>query len=84
MLDRAKAVVRNFHYLNVIARLKPGVTVERAQSEMSGIAGRIAELYPDIKKGWGATVDRLVDRVVNDRLRTVALRADGRGRRRRC
>ena len=47
--------------------------LERAQSEMSGIAGRIAEQYPDIKKGWGATVDRLVDRVVNDRLRLSLL-----------
>jgi putative ABC transport system permease protein len=71
-LDRAQAV-RNFHYLSVVARLKPGVPFERAQSEMSGIAGRIAEQYPDIKKGWGATVDRLVDRVVNDRLRLSLL-----------
>jgi putative ABC transport system permease protein len=71
-LDRA-LVVRNFHYLSVVARLKPGVTFERAQSEMSGIAGRIAEQYPDIKKGWGATVDRLVDRVVNNRLRLSLL-----------
>ncbi len=67
---RREAVVRNFHYLNVLARLKPGKTVEQAQTEMSGIAGRIAELYPDIKKGWGAKVDRLVDRVVGSNLRT--------------
>jgi putative ABC transport system permease protein len=72
VLDRAR-VVRNFHYLAVVARLKPGVPFERAQSEMSGIAGRIAQEYPDIKKGWGATVDRLVDRVVNDRLRLSLL-----------
>jgi len=71
-LDRGRAV-RNFHYLSVVARLKPGVPFERAQSEMSGIAGRIAEQYPDIKKGWGATVDRLVDRVVNDRVRLSLL-----------
>jgi putative ABC transport system permease protein len=67
---RREAVVRNFHYLTVMARLKPGMTVERAQTEMSGIAGRIAELYPDIKKGWSARVDRLVDRIVGNNLRT--------------
>jgi putative ABC transport system permease protein len=67
-LERAR-VVRNFHYLSVTGRLKPGVTVERAQAEMSGIAGRIAEQFPDIKKDWGATVDRLVDRVVGDQMR---------------
>ncbi len=62
-------VARNFHYLGVVGRLKPGVSVERSQAEMSAIAARIAKAYPDIKKGWGATVDRLVDRVVGEQLR---------------
>jgi putative ABC transport system permease protein len=61
--------VRNFHYLSAIARLRPGVSIEQAQSEMSRIAARIAEQYPDIKKDWGATVDRWVDRIVGPQLR---------------
>ena len=61
--------VRNFHYLSAIARLKPGVSLEQAQSEMSRIAAGIAERYPDIKKDWGATVDRWVDRIVGPQLR---------------
>ena len=61
--------VRNFHYLNAIARLKPGVSFEQAQAEMSQIAAGIAETYPAIKKDWGATVDRLIDRVVGPQLR---------------
>jgi len=36
---------------------------------MDAIAGRIAELYPAIKKGWGATVDRYLDRLVGPQLR---------------
>ena len=55
---------RDYHYLTAVARLKRGVSMEQGQAEMSAIAGHIAELYPDIKKGWGATVDRYVDRVV--------------------
>src|SRR5688572_28714782 len=55
---------RDYHYLSAVGRLKPGVSFEQAQAEMSAIAGRIAELYPDIKKGWGATLDRYVDRIV--------------------
>jgi putative ABC transport system permease protein len=61
--------VRNFHYLNAIARLKPGVSLEQAQDEMSRIAARIAEQYPDVKKDWGATVDRWLDRIVGPQLR---------------
>jgi putative ABC transport system permease protein len=61
--------VRNFHYLNAIARLKPGVTLEQAQAEMSQIAAGIAAQYPAIKKDWGATVDRWIDRVVGPQLR---------------
>ena len=65
--------VRNFHYLNAIARLKPGVTLEQAQAEMSQIAGGIALQYPAIKKDWGATVDRWVDRRVGQQLRLSLL-----------
>jgi predicted permease len=65
--------VRNFHYLNAIARLKPGVSLEQAQAEMSQIAAGIAEAYPAIKKDWGATVDRWIDRMVNPQLRLSLL-----------
>jgi putative ABC transport system permease protein len=62
-------VARDYHYLGAVARLKRSVTVAQAQAEMSAIAGRIATLYPDIKKGWGATVDRYIDRVVGPQMR---------------
>ena len=65
------SVARDYHYLSAVARLKPGVSLEQAQAEMSGIAGRIAGLYPDIKKGWGATVDRYIDRVVGPQMQLV-------------
>ncbi len=55
---------RDYHYLRASARLKRGVTVQQAQAEMSAIAGHIAQLYPAIKKDWGATVDRYIDRIV--------------------
>jgi putative ABC transport system permease protein len=66
-------VARDYHYLGALARLKRGVSFEQAQAEMSAIAGRIAELYPDIKKGWGATVDRYVDRVIGPQMRLSLL-----------
>jgi putative ABC transport system permease protein len=60
---------RNYHSYGAVARLKRGVTLEQAQAEMSAIAAGIAERYPDVKKGWGATVDRYVDRIVGPQLR---------------
>jgi putative ABC transport system permease protein len=49
----------DFHWLLVMGRLKPGVTLEQANAEMSGIAARIAEAYPAQKKGWGISVEPL-------------------------
>ena len=37
---------RGGHYISVVARLKPGVTVAAAGAEMKGIAERLAEQYP--------------------------------------
>jgi putative ABC transport system permease protein len=62
-------VPRNYHSYSAVARLKRGVTLEQAQAEMSSIVAGIAERYPDVKKGWGATVDRYLDRMVGPQLR---------------
>ncbi len=61
-------VARDYHYLGAVARLKRGVSFEQAQAEMSAIAEGIAKRYPDVKKGWGATVDRYIDRVVGPQM----------------
>jgi putative ABC transport system permease protein len=47
---------RKFHPLEVIARLKPGVKVEQAQSEMQTIARRLAQANPDTNATIGANV----------------------------
>jgi putative ABC transport system permease protein len=66
-------VARDYHNLLAFARLRPGVSVEQAQAELSAIAGHIAALYPAVAKGWGATVDRYLDRVVGPDLRLSLL-----------
>jgi putative ABC transport system permease protein len=62
-------VPRNYHSYSAVARLKRGVSLEQAQAEMSSIAAGIAERYPDVKKDWGAVVDRYIDRMVGDQMR---------------
>ena len=49
-----------------IARLKPGATVQTAQSEMSVIAERLAQQYPDTNKLVGSAVVPLRDHVVGN------------------
>ena len=38
---------RGQHFLNVMGRLKPGVTLAQADGDMKAIAGRLAKQYPD-------------------------------------
>ncbi|MFP5262087.1 MAG: ABC transporter permease [Blastocatellia bacterium] len=52
------------HGLGVVGRLKPGVSVEQAQSEMSTIATRIAEDHADTNAGWDAKVVPMLDYAV--------------------
>jgi predicted permease len=56
--DRAWQSDREAHGLVLTARLKPGVTLERAQAEMTALAGQLASAYPKEDKGRAAIVTR--------------------------
>src|SRR5205085_8781981 len=64
--------VRDNHNAQVIARLKPGVDLRRAQSEMDLISGRLEREYPRSNAGWGATVVPLQEVIVGA-IRTTLL-----------
>ncbi|HSF23428.1 MAG TPA: ABC transporter permease, partial [Blastocatellia bacterium] len=55
---------RGSHFLQVLARLKPGVELAQAQTELRAIAGRLEQQYPDRNKGWTVNVFALQDEVV--------------------
>jgi predicted permease len=40
---------RGSHWMNVIGRLKPGVSMDQASAEMSAIATRLNQTYPDYR-----------------------------------
>ncbi len=54
---------RQFHPLEVVARLRPGVSVASAQAEMQALAGRLAEAHPATNKTVGTVVVPLADEV---------------------
>ena len=57
---------RGGHYLLVYARSKPNVTVKQAQADMSTIAARLQQQYPDTNTSVGAVVTSLHEQVVGD------------------
>ena len=69
-----EAATRRSHYLNVVARLKPGVSVEAADSDIRAIARRLSEQHPETNRDVGAVVVSIRDRVLGDtRIQVIAL-----------
>ncbi|PYV30875.1 MAG: ABC transporter permease [Acidobacteria bacterium] len=65
--DNPTARLREIHPgIHSIGRLKPGATVAQAQSDLSGIAARLAQIYPKSNADHGATVRPLAQEMVGD------------------
>ena len=76
-LDRAKPNSRGSHYLEVIGRLKPGVTLAQANSDVTAFAASLAQQYPRNyggNKGWGMFARSLRTELTGDiRVATLVL-----------
>jgi putative ABC transport system permease protein len=55
-LPEQQGAARRGRYMSAVARLRDGVTVEHARSELDTIAARIEAEYPGFGKGWGVSV----------------------------
>ena len=53
-------------YLSVVARLKPGVSMEAARLQMRALAASLATELPDFDTGWGVTIVPLRDQLSGD------------------
>jgi predicted permease len=58
--------VRGNKYLNVIARLKPGVSLGGAEQDMRAITGRLAREYPLYMGGFGVKLIPLHEQIFGD------------------
>ena len=61
--------------LAIVGRLKPGVTLERAQAELTVITQQIKDSDPGRRGGWGARVSSLQDHVTGYYHRPLAVLA---------
>src|SRR5271167_29332 len=64
---------RRMHYMQVLGKLKPGVSIEQAQAAMTLVAEDIARISPDTNKGWGITIEPLRAALVGHELRLTTL-----------
>ena len=48
--------VRRGRFMTAVARIKPGVTLAEAQTEMDGIAANLEKQYVDFNSGWGVNL----------------------------
>ena len=62
---------RGRHYLSVVARLNPGVTIAQAQAELDGISARISREQPQFSGGHGVNVQPLHAEIVQGYRRAV-------------
>ena len=68
----AQASNRGRHFLAVVARLKPEATIAQAQADMSAIAGRLKEQYPQSNTNKDVLIIPLHQQVVGQ-VRTALL-----------
>ena len=59
------AAVRNAHVLGILARLKPGIPLRQATTEMTGIAARLEQEHTE-NRGEGIVVNQFMNEVVGD------------------
>lgn len=57
---------RGAHYIQVVGRLKPGVDIEQARTEMRGIAARLARDFPGTNRDRSASVHPLREAMVGN------------------
>lgn len=57
---------RNLHWLNVVGRLAPGVSLGEASAEMAAISERLGQQYPQSNRDTGARIVPLRESILGD------------------
>lgn len=71
-LDAAGSGSRNVRFLQIIARLAPGVTLQQAQMQLHGLSERLQQSFPREDAGWSIEARSIRDSYVGD-IRTPVL-----------
>lgn len=60
-------------WLDVLARLKPGVSLEQASSDLDALTLRLAEQYPDTNRTWGGRMVTFPEWIVGPQITRALL-----------
>jgi putative ABC transport system permease protein len=52
---------RRARFYTTVGRLAPGVTIERAEADLTAVQTRLGEQFPETDRGWGASIVPLKD-----------------------
>lgn len=69
LVFKPEQINHEFHWLNIMGRLKPGITLAQANEDMSAVAAHIAEANPRSNTGWGAHVEELQNDYLGDNVK---------------
>ena len=73
-LDQPRTTLNRFaHFLQVVGRVKRGVTVETAQTDMTAVADAIAREFPTTNTGHGINVVPLREGLIRQELRLTTI-----------
>jgi putative ABC transport system permease protein len=64
---------RGLKFMQAIGRLKPGVSIDAAQADLSAIADSLAQAHPDTNKGWGVTIEPLRTAIMGRELQLTSI-----------
>jgi putative ABC transport system permease protein len=65
-LKSTERSVRGMHDYLVIGRLKPGVTIQQANTDLATVSNKLAQAYPEDDNGWGAMAVSLREDLIGD------------------
>jgi len=69
--DTGEMQIRGNRYLTGVARLKPGVEMEQAESDVMALARGLAEHYPTTNANWEVRLEPLREMLVGDSRHTL-------------
>jgi len=60
------------HFLRVVGRLKPGVTLADAQTDLAAVARDVAQRFPNLNTDRGVLIEPLHDGIISGNLQSTA------------